>query len=114
MKPVFLPNDCLCQPKQVAKESTCIHDNDTVEGRNPAPVDMADIPVFTGFMGFVYLNWCRISCINRTGKFHHEYHDTKKNYELRKQKKNVSPISSCGHFLVRNPQQVQRDDFLSQ
>ena len=26
-KPLFLPNDCLCQPKQVATESTCIHDN---------------------------------------------------------------------------------------
>ena len=94
MKPVFLPNGCLRQPKQVAKESTCIHDNDTVDGRNPAPVDMADIPVFTGFMGFIYLNWC--------SKFHHEYHDTKTNYELR-EKKTYLQFRHVGIFLSEIP-----------
>ena len=34
----------------------------TVDGRNPAPVDMVNIPLFTGF--FVHPRWCRISSIN--------------------------------------------------
>ena len=34
---------------------------DTVDGRNPAPVDMENIPLFTVIVFF--LNWCRISSI---------------------------------------------------
>jgi len=33
---------------------------DTVDGRNPAPVDMVNIPLLAGF----YTKWCRISSIN--------------------------------------------------
>ena len=58
------------------------------------------ISQYLQFMGFVYLNWC--------SKFHHEYHDAKKTTNC--EKKIVSPISSCGHLFVRNPQQVQRDE----
>ena len=37
----------------------------TVDGTNPAPVDMVNIPSFIGFLTF---RWCRISSINsRTG-----------------------------------------------
>ena len=35
--------------------------DDTVDGRNPAPVDMVNFPVFAGF---IHPRWCRISSIN--------------------------------------------------
>ena len=35
---------------------------DTVDGRNAAPVDMVDIPLFAWF--FVHPRWCRICSIN--------------------------------------------------
>ena len=34
---------------------------DTVDGRNPAPVDRLFVPLFTGF---IHPRWCRISAIN--------------------------------------------------
>ena len=34
----------------------------TVDGRNPAPADMVNTPLFTGFYTS---QWCRISSINR-------------------------------------------------
>ena len=39
--------------------------NDTVDGRNPAPVDMVNVPFFT-VQGFIHVGWCRISSINST------------------------------------------------
>ena len=36
----------------------------TVDGQNPAPVDMANLPFFTGFHTS---QWCRISSINSMG-----------------------------------------------
>ena len=37
----------------------------TVDGRNPAPVDMVNIPLVTGFL---HSGWCRISSINSSGR----------------------------------------------
>ena len=34
---------------------------DTVDGRNPTPIDIVNIPFFTGFL---HPRWCRISSIN--------------------------------------------------
>ena len=37
----------------------------TVDGRNPAPVDMVNIPLVTGFL---HPGWCRISSIYSRGR----------------------------------------------
>ena len=36
----------------------------TVDGRNPAPVNVVNVPVFIGSEGFIHFRWCRISSIN--------------------------------------------------
>ena len=47
-----------------------IQTNATVDGRNPAPVDMVNnIPLFKGFSG-LHVKWCRISSINSTTNNH--------------------------------------------
>ena len=50
----------------------------TVDGRNPAPVDMVNIPVFSRF--YIYARWCRISSINsmycQLGDYIYIYHLT--------------------------------------
>ena len=41
--------------------------NGTVDGRNPAPVDMVNIPLFIRFHIFMHVGWSRISSINSMG-----------------------------------------------
>ena len=38
-----------------------VNSKDTVDGRNPAPADMVNIPLCTGFYN---PRWCRISSMN--------------------------------------------------
>ena len=61
MPGVFLVSELpgSCSPSKKSLDPAC----DTVDGRNPAPVDMENLPVFIG----LYLSrWCRISSINST------------------------------------------------
>ena len=41
-----------------------INGGDTVDGRNPAPVEVGSLSHY--LQGFIHLRWCRISCINST------------------------------------------------
>ena len=68
--PPFVANSvqCTCnfgEPQQVIK-------GDTIDGRNPAPVDMVDIPSFTGFYTSQVVQ----------DFFHQQYHHYKWPYEI--------------------------------
>ena len=54
---VSMPSNCWrFDPRWINLRWLCIRMHFTVDGRNPAPIAMASIPVFTGFC-IQYLNW---------------------------------------------------------
>ena len=58
-------------PSKQTKSKNLLAFFTTVDGRNPAPVDMVNIPLFTRFYICQVARWCRISSINSIILFSH-------------------------------------------
>ena len=60
-KPSIMGYHCFWKHPYLSCQGINWNTRNTVDGRNPAPVDMVNIPLFTWFL---HPRWCRISSIN--------------------------------------------------